>query len=308
MKKKRLLLRMVFDKARAELPEGSITSLAAFLNACFEEKFGYAKNERTFVRYYKSLVVDGRDYVIDGITLDQMSQYIGYKDFSHFAKEMAAGKDEDGKPLKVTVSDGENSVSSISDALSHIVINITNSPVFTLPQFITQHKNGFGVLGVLLLGGFMVNQAGYFKTAETVVPAENRPVIYRAVEENVQIEPERILSNSFSSDRAARPVVVVAQPRRKECMYWKEDHYEAAFCDEIITGTTLIALDDEQLQSLKKITLPDTLPVQNALGKVWYDKSDNHLEFFTGFGLHPVNGKTLKPITKHMIDRHIRPQ
>lgn len=308
MKKKRLLLRMVFDKARAELPEGSITSLAAFLNACFEEKFGYAKNERTFVRYYKSLVLDGRDYVIDGITLDQMSQYIGYKDFFHFAKEMAAGKDEDGKPLKVTVSDGENTVSSISDALSHIVINITNSPVFTLPQFITQHKNGFGVLGVLLLGGFMVNQAGYFKTAETVVPVENHSVIYRAVEENVQIEPERVLSNSFSSDRAARPVVVVDQPRRKECMYWKEDHYEAAFCDEIITGTTLIALDDEQLQSLKKITLPDTLTVQNALGKVWYDKSDNHLEFFTGFGLHPVNGKTLKPITKHMIDRHIRPQ
>lgn len=95
MKKKRLLLRMVFDKARAELPEGSITSLAAFLNACFEEKFGYAKNERTFVRYYKSLVLDGRDYVIDGITLDQMSQYIGYKDFFHFAKEMAAGKDEE---------------------------------------------------------------------------------------------------------------------------------------------------------------------------------------------------------------------
>lgn len=308
MKKKRLLLRMVFDKARAELPEGSITSLAAFLNACFEEKFGYAKNERTFVRYYKSLVVDGRDYVIDGITLDQMSQYLGYKDFSQFAKEMAAGKDEDCKPLKVTVSDGENSVSSISDALSNIVINITNSPVFTLPQFITQHKNGFGVLGVLLLGGLMVNQTGYFKTPEIPLPATSPSVLYTNVAHNPPITVKEVLSNPTSSDQRAAPVMVLAQARKKECMYWKEDHYEPAFCDEIITGTALIALDDAQLQSLKKITLPDTLTVQNALGKVWYDKSDNHLEFFTGFGLHPVNGKTLKPITKHMIERHIRPQ
>lgn len=87
MKKKRALLTMVFNRARKELPQGSITTLASYLSAHFEEKFGYAKNERTFARYYKSLVVDHEDYAIDEITLDQLSAYLGFKNFAEFSRK-----------------------------------------------------------------------------------------------------------------------------------------------------------------------------------------------------------------------------
>lgn len=305
MKLKRLLLQMAYDKARTELPDGSITTLAAYLNACIEERFGFAKNERTFVRYYKSLVVHNKDYMIDAVTLDQLSSYLGFKDYSDFNSEMAAKTDADVTPLKVTVSDGENSVSDVSDALSNIVIHITNSPVFTLPQFITQHKNGFGLLGILLVAGLMVNQAGYFQTPATSLSlAEyNKDSTASALQspdnvKRIMQSPDRP-SDSYGMTGTQRIV------RKKECMYWNEDRFQEAFCDQNIPGVSLIALDRQLYTSLKKITVPDTLTVQNAIGKVWYDKSDNQLDFFMGHGLHPVNGKTLKPITKHIINKYI---
>ena len=40
--------------------------------------------------------------------------------------------------------------------------------------------------------------------------------------------------------------------------------------------------------------------------KVWYRKvSKSEIELFTAPGLHPVNGKTLKPISTYMIDKYI---
>jgi hypothetical protein len=41
----------------------------------------------------------------------------------------------------------------------------------------------------------------------------------------------------------------------------------------------------------RRITRPDTLNSENSMGRVWYDKSNNHVEFFTSFGRHPENGK-----------------
>ncbi|MBU8884148.1 hypothetical protein KSK37_13735 [Kaistella sp. DKR-2] len=307
---------MVFDRAKTELPNGSTTSLAAFLSARFEEQFGHSKNERTFARYYKNLVVDHTDYAIDEITLDQLSTYIGFRNFEAFAREVKGDGSDLIRPLKVTVSDGENSVSNLSETLSNIVIHITNSPVFTIPEFISQHKNSFGVVGFLLLGSFIASQSGYFQkqTVKSLVEMPDTVQRENSLNRHVPVQKEtgsnhdvisQIPVTVSGTENGPDGIKTIIPERKKECMYWKEDHYEAVFCDEKISGNAVIALDEGQYKQLKKITLPDTLTVENSLGKVWYDKSNNHLDFFTGYGIHPLNGKTLRPITRHIIQQHI---
>lgn len=90
-----------------------------------------------------------------------------------------------------------------------------------------------------------------------------------------------------------------------ECMVWKTDHYEITECNgerEVIT------LDQETLKEMKQLMglckestffLPDDSPV------VWYDKYHNKLTFFTMEGIHPTNGRTLKPITQYIIDKYV---
>ncbi|QOW09933.1 hypothetical protein Q73A0000_05940 [Kaistella flava (ex Peng et al. 2021)] len=306
MEKKRTLLKMVFDHARTELPQGSITTLASYLSAHFEERFGYAKNERTFARYYKSLVVNHMDYAIDEITLDHLSVYLGFKNFSEFSRKAIAKETHLKHPLQVTISDGGNEVSTLSETLSNIVINITNSPVFTLPQFIAHHKNSFGIVGFLLLGGFIANQSGYFQQQKAQPLSGTGNPVQTEIPQNPIAIPQTLISAATTAENKPYATVIVpSQERKKECMYWKEDHYEAVFCDEKIAGATIIAWDEGQYKQLKKINLPDTLTVDNALGKVWYDKSNNTLEYFTNYGIHPVNGKTLRPITKHIVENHL---
>ncbi|WP_217606900.1 hypothetical protein [Chitinophaga sp. GbtcB8] len=90
------------------------------------------------------------------------------------------------------------------------------------------------------------------------------------------------------------------------CMYWSEDHYKPIACDQKIPNVRIIALDMTKLKNFRKITTPDTITYQ-AIGKVWYSKIDNKIEFYTWYGEHPViYGRWLKPITKYIIDIHIR--
>ena len=55
---------------------------------------------------------------------------------------------------------------------------------------------------------------------------------------------------------------------------------------------------------LKKITRPDTLTVENALGKVWYAKSNRRVEFLhiTAFILKMV----LREATAYMIEKYAK--
>lgn len=40
--------------------------------------------------------------------------------------------------------------------------------------------------------------------------------------------------------------------------------------------------------------------------QIWYGKNlKGELEIFTSLGLHPETGKTLKPISKYMIEKYI---
>lgn len=89
----------------------------------------------------------------------------------------------------------------------------------------------------------------------------------------------------------------------KKCMVWEEVRYIETSC----TGSDL-----EQnfipyvFENFKKIEVTDTTTFfKNGEVQIWYDKSNNQLEFFTAPGIHPENGKTLKPITNYMIGKYI---
>jgi hypothetical protein len=90
------------------------------------------------------------------------------------------------------------------------------------------------------------------------------------------------------------------------CMYWKDDHYEKISCGQKVQYSKVIAADPEILNSFRRITIPDTI-TYNSIGKVWYIKIKGEPEFYTGMGYHPVLMQLqLKPITKYIIDTHIR--
>lgn len=96
---------------------------------------------------------------------------------------------------------------------------------------------------------------------------------------------------------------------KKDCMYWKKDHYEATPCDCEIQGIynahTVIPINQQEFL-LKRIYPCDTTTFFNEYGKpkIWYHKMNNKIEYFNQDGIHPVTGKDLHPITKYMIKTH----
>lgn len=90
----------------------------------------------------------------------------------------------------------------------------------------------------------------------------------------------------------------------EKCMAWNEDHYVEVKCTGVEGETKL---NPVVLQEFRKIEVSDTTTFfKNGSPSVWYDKSNNQLEYFSSPGIHPENGKTLRPITKYMIDKYVR--
>lgn len=94
----------------------------------------------------------------------------------------------------------------------------------------------------------------------------------------------------------------------KECMQWQEDHFELVYCetnpDDSTNGNPKIPIDKELLD-LRKIKITDTTTFfKNGKPIVWYCKTGDEFECFNEPGFHPLNNKSLKPITNHMIDKY----
>ncbi len=89
-----------------------------------------------------------------------------------------------------------------------------------------------------------------------------------------------------------------------ECMVWVKDHYEKSVCDG---QQGEIALRKTILDKLRKVQVCDTTTFfKNSEPVIWYDRVGNEYEYFTFYGLHPVTGKTLRPITQTIIDEQIK--
>ncbi|MBO9591520.1 MAG: hypothetical protein J7599_01340 [Niabella sp.] len=91
------------------------------------------------------------------------------------------------------------------------------------------------------------------------------------------------------------------------CMYWAGDHYQPVSCDQKVYGSLVIPMDTEKLFHFKKITRPDTI-TEAGINRVSYIRLNGGIEYYTRKGDHPVyTEKSLKPLTEHMYETHIRP-
>lgn len=256
--KKRFLMKTVFETAKRELPRGSKSSISSYLSSLFEDRYDFSRDERSYTRYYKSLVEENTDYNIDDLALHYLSKYIGYNSFDDFCDKVDIKGCDD--PTMFTLG-----LNSISEKFHQIFITVT--PTIVLPDFIK--KNGMGILEMAFV--ILLATGGV------------------------------VFSNPKNSNPLGITSVWNSPVTNKPFMYWDKDRYIATDSSYLGPQIEVIPMDKENFTYLKKITRPDTLTVHN---KVWYDKSDNEVEFFTSFGKHPENGKTLKEATEHIIETY----
>ncbi|WP_345954030.1 hypothetical protein [Mucilaginibacter sp. PAMB04168] len=95
-----------------------------------------------------------------------------------------------------------------------------------------------------------------------------------------------------------RPLLLSGQ---ESCMYWTGDRYQQTSCKQRRGDTLVIALDQERLNHLMRITEPDTL-TENSLGKTWYSYINGNMEFFTADGFHPeYPDRKLRRVTRSIL-------
>lgn len=302
--KKKLIIE-VYEKAKKNTLESSFSGILKDLEVTLKEDYNIFISYKTFETYYKTIVQNNLDYKIKPYILDDLSKYLGYGDYKKFCDKKIAAE---MSSIRVNIDGNEES--SISRNISDIIINITNSPIFTFPEFVSKHKNGFGLVGILLVAGIFFNKTDIFSKKENEVSQAQNFIstansdlhaISETSKKQQENNPKIIFISDKSNDNNSK---IVSEPIKKmDCMYWNDVEYIPVFCDETLTDFNVIQRNEDFLK-LKKITRPDTLTTENALWKVWYDKSNNKVEFFTHHGIHPENGKTLRNVTQHILEKY----
>lgn len=109
----------------------------------------------------------------------------------------------------------------------------------------------------------------------------------------------------FWKDKSKRVINVNPLISIQTCMYWTGDHYEQIKCDHKGIAASKIPFDKKVLENFEKIKIPDTL-TSNSLGKVWYSKQNNKVDFYTDSAAHPTDdNRRLLPLTQYMLDKYV---
>ncbi len=305
--KKKILVKTVFEKAKGELSKNGKSPRAAYLNSLFEEKFGFTKNERTFVRYYTNLVEKGRDQEIDGITLNQLSQYIGYKNYDDFCKNgdfTEVNQDSAFTTVNIRIDDQR----SHDGDRSNLTINITTAPVFRLNEFLTK-QNKLGIIGMLLIAGLFLGKTFIKPDTTTAGPQHADTLVrvlnYPAFTNDTVPQP----SNPDQKQKDARSSIaeqyVQNQPDLQEYyIHWNGERFIPSDA-HLLVQFKVIPIHNGQLKYFQKITRPDTI-TEASLHKVWYSKSNNQVEFFTADGENPEDNQLLRQLSIHMYNQYIK--
>lgn len=297
---KKLLIREIFEKGKKESGRSSKNGIAIYLWSYFEDKMNFDISDKTLVRYNDAFLRDDRDVNIEPYILDKLSQYLEFKDYKDFCKTATATKenpDSSFTRVKVSIDDETDSVTKHPN----ITVNITTNPILKLQEFFAK-QSGFGIIGILIFGGFLTNN--YLKKEETPVAkfAEikdsvlNNEIIAKenSNSQEVKIIPiERLVSKEKNE--------VENKEERLQCMFWTGKEYIPAHCSETANG--LIALDRKLVDNFKKITTPDTI---TSIKNIWYSKHQNVVEFFTADGVNPENGKELRVLSEHILQKYVR--
>lgn len=147
---------------------------------------------------------------------------------------------------------------------------------------------------------------------------EKNPIYKEVVGEGVYKTKKKKLNKILSW--VAIPLLVISSGifgikhyfyTEKECIIWIKDHYEAFDYNEVNNNAEVIPFNKVLLDNFKKITVCDTTTFfkngNTNIPLVWYGKSADktEYEYFNAPGLHPETGKTLRPISKHIINKYI---
>lgn len=144
------------------------------------------------------------------------------------------------------------------------IIHITIQNIIKIPEFFTKHK------GMSLGAAGLMIAGGSFALNK---PNETKPQLFA----------------SYSDTKF---------------MYWEESRYKMTTAQDKNPLHKLMILDSVKIKYFKKNLRPDTLTVDNAMGKSWYSKYKNKVEFFTNDGINPDNNKELKPVTEHILGKY----
>ncbi|MCL7754994.1 hypothetical protein [Polaribacter sp. Z022] len=103
-------------------------------------------------------------------------------------------------------------------------------------------------------------------------------------------------------------LVIVFSFNKQRWMVWENNKYvEVKFDTEKYKVGQLKIYKEERIKFFKKIEPNCDVKYfeENGQARFWYGKNPNgKFEIFTSLGLHPQTGKTLKPISKYMIDKY----
>ncbi|SMC91634.1 hypothetical protein [Chryseobacterium sp. YR221] len=267
MSKIKLLIHEVFKQGEEDSGKEKKSGIALFLSVHLEETLYFAITDKTLVRYYDAYVAEIKDKInIEPFKLDKLSQYLGYKDFVDFSRTFTKEDEKTNKTMiKIKVDEDEE---SISEQISKLVINITNEQHFKVPEYIKQ--NGLGIMEIALLLCLVTG--------------------------NVVFSNNKTVGLSFISP--VKPGI------EKKYMYWDGERYMGTDSSYIRPGLDIVAMNEHKFQYFKKITRKDTLTEFNALGKTWYSKYNNEVEFFTEDGIDPDNGRELRKSTPFIIYKY----
>jgi hypothetical protein len=270
MSKIKLLINEVFKRAELDSGIKKKYPLALYLKVHLEA-FKIYLDEKTFVRYYEGYVSEtGKVTDPDPETLNKLSRYLGYKDFSEFSNTFIK-KDEEANKTTVKISVDEDNT-SLTEKLSNITINIKNEQHSKIPDFVRQNGMGFMEMALLLC-----------LLTGNVVFSHHK---------NAQSKALGFMSG------------IDSEALNKKYMYWDGERYLATDSNYISPEFEVVAMDKKPFLHLRKITRKDTMTVENSLGKTWYSKYYGDVEFFTADGIDPDNQRELRKSTAFMIEKY----
>ncbi len=280
---KKKLIEDVFEKASNETTEKSFSGILKSLELKLSEDFGIGLSYKTFETYYVQLVQNEQDYNVKPLILEKLSNYLGYNNFNEYCAEW--------KTVEY----------SVTESISKVVINIINKPLLKMPEFLAKHSN-LGIIGVVLCGSLMVGNKMY--KADEPILEKNK------IQDSVFQNQIPVVENSTAQTVVYVPQLIANLPNKngkiseislKQCMYWDGKEYIPEDCNDSKKG--LIAIDMKLVDNFKKITRPDTI---KSIKNIWYSKYQNVVEFFTENGINPDNGRDLRPLTNHMLEKYAK--
>lgn len=270
MSRRKLLIQEVFDKVKKNSEKGTKNGWASDLADYLDKNLKFTISEKTLTRYYDSFVGETKEETgIDNITLNKLSEYLGFNDFADFSRTFEKKDEEANKTtVKISVEEDEE---SLTEKLSKIIINITNEQHFKIPDFIK--KNGLGLLEMSFVI-LLVTGGVFFSNGEE----KKDPILPFG------------LAAKYDTD--------------KKYMYWNGEEYLATDSSYISPEFNVVAMDERKFLYFRRNTRKDTLTVDNAVGTTWYSKYYGEVEFFTDDGIDPDNGRELKKSTELIIEKY----